>query len=138
MWEIEEIRFLIAERKSRNIEYHQMLKKNQFWLSVAECLNRRFNTFYTSNQCKGKFQQLVKEYNLMRLYRAGNEDQSTLLGQLFFKEFHSLFWLRPRKNDYKHELIYRAITTNDNHTFLNRILNHLPNHLPLMMQAWAN
>ncbi|CAG8733321.1 6229_t:CDS:2, partial [Gigaspora rosea] len=41
----------------------------------------------------------------MRLYRAGNGGQSTLLGRLFFEKFYSLFWLRPSdRNDYEHEL----------------------------------
>ncbi|CAG8664865.1 20936_t:CDS:2 [Dentiscutata erythropus] len=105
MWEIEEICFLIAERKSQNSKYHQTFKKLRFWLSVAKRLNRHFNTSYTSNQCKGKLQQLIKEYNLMRLYCTGNGSQSTLLSWLFFEEFRTLFWLRPSdRNNYECEL----------------------------------
>ncbi|CAG8745794.1 2041_t:CDS:2 [Dentiscutata erythropus] len=41
----------------------------------------------------------------MRLYHTGNRSQSTLLRQLFYEEFQSLFWLRPSdRNDYEHEL----------------------------------
>ncbi|CAG8565288.1 14962_t:CDS:2, partial [Dentiscutata heterogama] len=107
MWEIDEIRFLVAERKCRNSEYHQTFKKLRFWLSISECLNPRFNTSYTSSQCKAKFNQLIKEYNVYnyRLYCTGNGGQSTLLERLFYEEFQSLFWLRPSdRNDYEHEL----------------------------------
>ncbi|CAG8509946.1 12117_t:CDS:2 [Dentiscutata heterogama] len=97
MWQIEEIQLLVNERKRRNAEFHQTFKKNAFWQSVANRVNDRFNTSYTSKHCKDKFSQLVKEFNQMRKYRAGDAGSSSLLGRLFFEEFKTFFWKRPKR-----------------------------------------
>ncbi|GES88544.1 hypothetical protein GLOIN_2v1874283 [Rhizophagus clarus] len=63
MWNDPKIRLLIQERRNRNKEYWNIAgcSKVSFWMSVAVKINSNFRSTYTAEQCKEKFQNLVKE-----------------------------------------------------------------------------
>ncbi|CAG8626563.1 13932_t:CDS:2, partial [Ambispora leptoticha] len=77
MWTNEHLRLLIDERKTRNVEYYDIMgiSREDFWNSVANKINRQFNTTYTGYQCKGKFQSLVKDYNSICQHMAGSSSE---------------------------------------------------------------
>ncbi|CAG8731475.1 15403_t:CDS:2 [Cetraspora pellucida] len=106
MWEDAHVRLLVDERKNRNDEFHLIRKKKApFWNSVAEKINNKFNTTYTGKQCTEKFSQLVREFNLMVLYRSEDGGKSTHYGQIYFDEFRTHFWLRSSDQyNYEHNL----------------------------------
>jgi len=66
MWTDDHLRLLIDERKNRNAEYHNIPgnSRTDFWDNVANKINQEFNTKYTGVQCKGKFQNLVRDYTV--------------------------------------------------------------------------
>ncbi|CAG8650770.1 14915_t:CDS:2, partial [Acaulospora morrowiae] len=66
MWTNDYLRSLIDERKTRNVEYYDIvsISREDFWNSIANKINGQFNTTYSRYQCKGKFQSLVKDYNI--------------------------------------------------------------------------
>ncbi|GES90937.1 hypothetical protein GLOIN_2v1874283 [Rhizophagus clarus] len=76
MWNDPEIRLLIQERRNRNEEYWNIAgcSKVSFWMSVASKINSNFRSTYTAEQCKEKFQNLVRENKLMRAYVRGERN----------------------------------------------------------------
>jgi hypothetical protein len=69
MWNDLEVRILIEERRSRNAEYWAMpgCSKVPFWASVAAKINSQFRSTFTAEQCKEKFQNLVRENKVRKL-----------------------------------------------------------------------
>lgn len=69
MWNDIETKFLIEERRNRNIEYWSIAgcSKVSFWTSVAGKINANFRTIFTAEQCKEKFQNLVRENKVRKL-----------------------------------------------------------------------
>jgi hypothetical protein len=67
-WSDEQTRFLIDERKYRNIEYHQLPRgeRSGFWQSIARRINREFGSYLSGQDCKEKFQNLVRAYYVNR------------------------------------------------------------------------
>ncbi|KAF0487322.1 hypothetical protein F8M41_022582 [Gigaspora margarita] len=98
MWTDDQLSILIAERRNRNADYHNITGSSRvsFWNNIANIINERFSTNYTGYQCKGKFQNLVRDHTLMCQYMAGNRaGHRTRTGARYFEEFHSHFWERP-------------------------------------------
>ncbi|CAG8806796.1 5810_t:CDS:2 [Cetraspora pellucida] len=64
MWADDQLRLLITERRNRNVEYYEIPGSSRvdFWNNIADIINRRFSTNYMGYQCKGKFQNLVRDH----------------------------------------------------------------------------
>lgn len=64
VWNDYQINLLIEERRSRNEEYWNITgnSRTSFWDSVASKINIEFQCSYTGQQCKEKFQNLVREH----------------------------------------------------------------------------
>ncbi|RHZ78156.1 hypothetical protein Glove_167g40 [Diversispora epigaea] len=94
----EHLRSLIDERKNRNSEYHNIVgNRMDFWDSVSSKINEQFRTAYTGYNCKSKFQNLVRDHNLMCQYMAGNKSgRRSKVGERYFEEFRAHFWERPQ------------------------------------------
>ena len=71
MWSDPEIQLLINERRARNEEFYEMAGRSKvaFWMSVASVVNIRFSGNYTGEQCKEKFQNLVREHKVRKNYK---------------------------------------------------------------------
>jgi hypothetical protein len=69
MWSDPEIKLLIDERRNKNNEYHEMAGRSHvaFWMGVAGVINMRFNKSYTGEQCREKFQNLVREHKVIKI-----------------------------------------------------------------------
>jgi hypothetical protein len=69
MWSDPEVRLLIDERRQRNVEYWEIAgcSKVPFWMSVAAKINSNFRSTYTAEQCKEKFQNLIREHKVGKL-----------------------------------------------------------------------
>ncbi|CAG8540622.1 3484_t:CDS:2 [Ambispora leptoticha] len=96
-WTDAQIRILIDERRNRNEEYHNLGRnQTEFWASVATKINRDHNTSFNGYQCKEKFMNLVRDYNSMCEYMAGNrKTRRSRMGTQYFNEFRTHFWGRP-------------------------------------------
>ncbi len=72
MWTNDQLRLLINERKSRNIEYHNIVGSSRvdFWNEIANKINEEFRTNYTGHQCKDKFRNLVNSHNVSIIFFA--------------------------------------------------------------------
>lgn len=71
MWNDDQVRMLINERKSRNDYYHQLgggNAKRAFWTEVASKINQRFRSQFTGRQASEKFQGLVRDCRVNILY----------------------------------------------------------------------
>jgi hypothetical protein len=68
IWDDNEIDLLVDERRKRNVEYHVRYRGNKmgFWRRVAQQINRRFGTAYSTHQCKLKWKNLVRDYNVSK------------------------------------------------------------------------
>ncbi|CAG8763835.1 15405_t:CDS:2, partial [Acaulospora morrowiae] len=98
IWTNDHLRSLIDERKTRNVEYYDIvdISREDFWNSIANKINGQFNITYSGYQCKGKFQSLVKNYNSMCLYMSGdNSGRKSRTGKCYFEEFRTRFWEKP-------------------------------------------
>ncbi|CAJ0755464.1 8230_t:CDS:2 [Entrophospora sp. SA101] len=98
MWTNDQLRLLINERKSRNIEYHNIFGSSRvdFWNEIANKINEEFRTNYTDHQCKDKFRNLVNSHNSLCRYVVGNRTgRRTRVAERYFDEFRSRFWERP-------------------------------------------
>ncbi|RIB17017.1 hypothetical protein C2G38_2188479 [Gigaspora rosea] len=74
-WTDSQIRVLIDERRNRNNDYHNFGRNRiRFWDSIATRINQEHNTSFNGYQCKEKFMNFVRDYNLMCDYMAGNEE----------------------------------------------------------------
>ena len=60
---------LINEQKNRNIKFHNIIGNSRvnFWNSVIDRINRQFDITYTGQQCKTKFQNLIREHTISEL-----------------------------------------------------------------------
>ena len=68
-WTDTQIRILIDERRNRNEEYHNFGRNRiGFWDSIATGINREHNTSFNGHQCKEKFMNLVRDYNVSMVY----------------------------------------------------------------------
>lgn len=69
MWSDPEVRLLINQRRDRNVEFWSMAgnSKVPFWMSVAGKINSEFRSSYTAEQCKEKFQNLVRDNKVRKL-----------------------------------------------------------------------
>ena len=69
-WNDDQVRFLIDERKERNLEYHSTpnKKKRLFWEDIARKLNEQENTnYFTGDDCNKKFSNLTKAFKVNSL-----------------------------------------------------------------------
>ncbi|CAG8829609.1 27498_t:CDS:2 [Gigaspora margarita] len=98
MWTDDQLGLLITKRRNRNNDYYNIPKSSRvsFWNNIVNIINKKFSTNYTEYQCKGKFQNLVRDHTLMYQYMARNHAECrTRTGAQYFEEFHSHFWERP-------------------------------------------
>ena len=64
-WTDTQIRILIDERRNRNEEYHNFGRNRiGFWNNIATRINQEHNTSFNGHQCKEKFSNLVRSYNV--------------------------------------------------------------------------
>ena len=64
-WTDAQIRILIDERKNGNDDFHALGRdRNSFWNSIAVKINRETGTAFNSYQCKEKFSNLIRDYNV--------------------------------------------------------------------------
>ena len=70
MWTDEQIRKLIDERKNNNDHYHDLVEggKKIFWKGVASKINLEFGTRYTGVQVNEKFQGIVRDYRVSKIF----------------------------------------------------------------------
>ncbi|CAJ0754102.1 333_t:CDS:2 [Entrophospora sp. SA101] len=95
-WTDAQTRILINERKNRNVEYHNLGRDRlPFWESIAIKINEEHNTHFDGYQCKKKFTNLIRDYNLMCDFLDGAEKgRRTRNGTLYYNEFQTHFWER--------------------------------------------
>jgi hypothetical protein len=87
MWNDPEIRLLVDERRNRNVEYWEIAGCNSkvaFWTSVVGIINSKFRKIYTAQQCKEKFQNLVREYKVRKITKCCDRNL-TLWFYFFFQ-----------------------------------------------------
>lgn len=71
LWTDPQIQLLIHERRRRNFEYHYFFpgrSRVAFWQQIANTINATFNTNYIGIQCVNKFNNLVSEYHVSKIY----------------------------------------------------------------------
>jgi hypothetical protein len=71
LWTDPQIQLLLQERRRRNFEYHYLYpgrSRVAFWQQIANTVNATFNTNYTDVQCVNKFNSLVSEYHVSKIY----------------------------------------------------------------------
>ena len=68
IWEDPETDLLVTERRRQNNEYHTRFRGNkvEFWRSVAQRIQRRYNVPYTARQCEQKWRNLVRDYGVSK------------------------------------------------------------------------
>ncbi|CAG8677210.1 12496_t:CDS:2 [Acaulospora morrowiae] len=96
-WADTQIHILIDEHRNRNEEYHNFGRDRiRFWDSIATRINQEHNTSFNGHQCKEKFSNIVRDYNLMCDYMAGNRRaRRSRTGAQYFDKFRTHFWERP-------------------------------------------
>ncbi|CAG8627818.1 2769_t:CDS:1, partial [Cetraspora pellucida] len=64
IWTDAQLHVLIDYRKDNNNEYHELVcnQKGMFWKGIASKINIEFGTSYTGQQCKEKFNGLLRDY----------------------------------------------------------------------------
>ena len=68
-WTHAEIRTLIDERRTRNDEFHNLERnRERFWGTIASKINQENGTSFSGHQCKEKFSNLVRDYNVSYHY----------------------------------------------------------------------
>ena len=65
-WTDEEIESLIEKREKGNNDYYYKYGRNKsgFWNKIANEINQEKKSFFTGEQCRVKFSNLVKDYNV--------------------------------------------------------------------------
>ncbi|CAB4379536.1 unnamed protein product [Rhizophagus irregularis] len=64
-WTDTQIRILIDEHRNRNDEFHDLGRdRKSFWNSIAVKINWETGTAFNGYQCKEKFSNLVRDYNV--------------------------------------------------------------------------
>ncbi|CAG8830849.1 8559_t:CDS:2 [Gigaspora margarita] len=99
-WTDSQIRILIDEHRNRNDKYHNFERNRiRFWDSIATRINQEHNISFNGHQCKEKFMNLVRDYNISMLmcdYMAGNRRaRRSRTGAQYFDKFCTHFWGRP-------------------------------------------
>jgi len=61
---------LIDERKNNNSYYHDLVegRRKMFWKDVASRINLRFGTRYSGQQAKEKFQGIVRDCRVSKIF----------------------------------------------------------------------
>jgi Myb/SANT-like DNA-binding protein len=69
IWNEQQIRLLINQRRYRNDEYYQIVGRSRvpFWDSVARRINRSAGSNFTGEQCRRKFDNLVALYYVSKI-----------------------------------------------------------------------
>jgi len=71
LWTDPQILLLIQERQRRNYKYHYLIpghSRTDFWDGIARTINAAFQTNYNGIQCLNKFNSLVSEYHVSKIY----------------------------------------------------------------------
>lgn len=70
MWTNDQIRMLIDERKENNEKFHDLVGggKKMYWKEVASKINLKFGTSFSGQQTKEKFQGLVRDCHVNKLF----------------------------------------------------------------------
>ncbi|PKK56136.1 hypothetical protein RhiirC2_764472 [Rhizophagus irregularis] len=64
-WTDLEIRILIDEHRIKNNEFHNLGRNwERFWGTIADKINQENGTSFNGHQCKEKFSNLVRDYNV--------------------------------------------------------------------------
>lgn len=65
-WNDDEIVSLIEKRKKGNNDFYYKFGRNKmkFWIKIANEINQEKKTYFTGDQCRIKFNNLVKDYNV--------------------------------------------------------------------------
>jgi hypothetical protein len=65
-WTIQETDLLVAERYTRNQEFHATIGRSRvlFWRSVARHINRSYNSNYSWRQCEIRWRNLRSDYTV--------------------------------------------------------------------------
>ncbi|RIA79709.1 hypothetical protein C1645_840095 [Glomus cerebriforme] len=96
-WTDPEIRTLIDERRTRNDEFHNLVRnRERFWGSIASKINQKNGSSFNGHQCKEKFSNLVRDYNAMCNFMSGKSKARSQTGARYFDEFRTHFWERPK------------------------------------------
>ncbi|RHZ47160.1 hypothetical protein Glove_590g28 [Diversispora epigaea] len=116
----DQLRLLTDERKSKNTEYHDIPGSSRvdFWNNISNTINERFRTSYTGYQCKNRFQNLVRDYNLMCQYIAGSKPgKRSRAGGRYFEEFKSIlniFMFAHENAETPFDILHNVITSTRN------------------------
>ena len=70
MWTDAQVRMLIDVRKAKNTNYHRLRAnmKTAFWKKTANQINLQFETAYTGRQASTKFQDIVRDCKVNKLF----------------------------------------------------------------------
>ena len=71
LWTDPQIQLLIRERRRRNFEYHYLIPERSrvgIWEEIASTINAAFHTNYVGTQCMNKFNSLVLDYYVSKIY----------------------------------------------------------------------
>jgi hypothetical protein len=71
LWTDPQILLLIQERRRQNFEYHYLIpgrSRAGFWDEIASTINAAFATNYDGIQCMNKFNSLVSQYHVSKIY----------------------------------------------------------------------
>ena len=70
MWTDEQLRLMINERKNDNAHYHTLHegRRKIWWVELASKINLRFGVNYTRNHVKEKFQGIVRDVYVSKIF----------------------------------------------------------------------
>lgn len=70
MWKEDQLRMLIDKRKEANAYYHSLepREKKFFWKELASKINLRFGTRYSGSTVSEKFQGLVRDFTVNKIF----------------------------------------------------------------------
>ncbi|RIA83882.1 hypothetical protein C1645_860121 [Glomus cerebriforme] len=89
------IHTLIDECRTRNDEFHDLRRnRERFWGTIASKINQKNGTSFSGHQCKEKFSNLVRNYNIMCDFMSGKSKARSRTGARYFDEFCTHFWKR--------------------------------------------
>ena len=68
IWREAETDFLVEEKRQRNYEYYYVYRRSkaEFWESVSQRIQRRYDSGFTAHQYERKFKNLIKEYRVSK------------------------------------------------------------------------
>ncbi|GBB91955.1 hypothetical protein RclHR1_19430002 [Rhizophagus clarus] len=75
-----------------------------FWEDVVMKVNLKYKSRFIGSQVKEKFQEIIKDCRLMKMYIDGdNKGKKTRNGELYYEQFEDFFWKKKEsKYDIKH------------------------------------